>query len=130
MKIKFLFMFCFTVMILLVGCHKTINGTNVVFYKTDSNSYLKAKIAKNYTKGLDGYTIEFVKTVLKAEALKFYHNDDYKFSQFSESLNSVNVNGVKQQTDLTVFLAHVAITVHNLDNIERFQYLNDLSEML
>ena len=123
-------MLCFAVMILFTGCYKTINGTNVVFYKTDSNSYLKAKIAKNYTKGLDYYTIEFVKTVLKAEALKFYHNDDYKFSQFSESLDSVKVNGVKQQTDLTVFLAHVAITVHNLDNIERFQYLNDLSEML
>ena len=27
-------------------------------------------------------------------------------------------------------LFYVAITVHNLDNIERFQYLNDLSEML
>ena len=130
MKIKFLFMFCITIMILFAGCYKTINGTNVVFYKTDSNSYLKAKIAKNYTKGLNDYTIEFVKTVLKAEALKFYHNDDYKFSQFSESLNSVKVNGVKQQTDLTVFLAHVAITVHNLDNIERFQYLNDLSQIL
>lgn len=130
MKTKFLFMFFVAVMILFVGCYKTIHGTNVVFYKTDSNSYLKAKIAKNYTKGLDGYTIEFVKTVLKAEALKFYHNDDYKFNQFSKSLNSVKVNGVKQQTDLTVFLSHVAITVHNLNDIERFQYLNYLSEIL
>ena len=130
MKIKFLFLFCFAVMILFVGCYKSINGANVVFYKTDSNSYLKAKIAKNYTKGLDGYTIEFVKTVLKAEALKFYHNDNYEFSSFSKSLNSIKVNGVKQQTDLTVFLSHVAITVQNLDDIERFQYLNDLSEML
>lgn len=130
MKIKFLFMFCFAIMFLFTGCHKTIHGTNVVFYNTDSNSYLKAKIAKNYTKGLNYYTIEFVKTVLKAEALKFYHNDDYKFSQFSKSLNSVKVIEAKQQTDLTVFLSHVAITVHNLDNIERFQYLNDLSEIL
>lgn len=130
MKIMFLFVLCFAVMILFVGCYKTINGTNVVFYKTDSNSYLRAKIAKNYTKGLNDYTIELVKTVLKAEALKFYHNDDYEFSQFSKSLNSVNVKDVKQQTDLTVFLSHVAITVHNLDNIERFQYLNDLSEIL
>lgn len=130
MKIKFLFLFCFAVMILFVGCYKSINGANVVFYKTDSNSYLKAKIAKNYTKGLNDYTIEFVKTVLKAEALKFYHNDNYEFSSFSKSLNSIKVNGVKQQTDLTVFLSHVAITVQNLDDIERFQYLNDLSEML
>ena len=130
MKIKFLFMFCFAVMIVFTGCYKSINGANVVFYKTDSNSYLRAKIAKNYTKGLNDYTIEFVKTVLKVEALKFYHNDDYKFSQFSKSLNSVKVTEIKQQTDLTVFLSHVAITVHNLDNIERFQYLNDLSEML
>ena len=80
MKIKFLCVCCFAAMILFTGCYKTINGTNVVFYKTDSNSYLKAKIAKNYTKGLNDYTIEFVKTVLKAEALKFYYNDDYKFS--------------------------------------------------
>lgn len=130
MKIKFLFVFCFAVMILFAGCYKTINGTNVVFYETDSNSYLKAKIAKNYTKDLDGYTIEFVKTVLKAEALKFYHNDDYQFSEFSKSLNSVKVIEAKQEINLKVFLSHVETTVHNLDNIERFQYLNDLSEML
>ena len=130
MKIKFLFMFCFAVMILFVGCYKTINGTNIVFYKTDSNSYLKAKIAKNYTKDLNDYTIEFVKTVLKAEALKFYHNDDYKFSEFSKSLNSVKVNGEKQQINLKVFLSHVETTMHNLGDIERIQYLNDLSEIL
>lgn len=130
MKIKFLFMFCFAVMILFVGCYKTINGTNVVFYNTDSNSYLKAKIAKNYTKGLNYYTIRFVKTVLKAEALKFYHNDDYKFSQFSKSLNSVKVTEAKQQINLKVFISHVETTMHNLNNIESFQYLNDLSEIL
>ena len=130
MKIKFLFMFCFVVMILFAGCYKTINGTNVVFYDTDSNSYLQAKIAKNYTKGLNDYTIEFVKTALKAEALKFYHNDDYKFSQFSKSLNSVKVIETQQQNNLKVFLSHVEKTMQNLDNIESFQYLNDLSEML
>ena len=130
MKIKFLYVCCFAVMILFTGCYKTINGTNVVFYKTDSNSYLKAKIAKNYTKDLDGYTIEFVKIVLKAEALKFYHNDDYQFSEFSKSLNSVKVIEAKQEINLKVFLSHVETTMHNLGNIERFQYLNDLSEML
>ena len=113
-----------------MDCHKTIHGTNVVFYNTDSNSYLKAKIAKNYTKGLNYYTIRFVKTVLKAEALKFYHNDDYKFSQFSESLNSVKVIEAKQQINLKVFLSHVETTMHNFNNIESFQYLNDLSEIL
>ena len=116
-------------MLLLSGCYTNINGTKHVFLDNTNEEVLLANIVKAKSKEMDYNTIRYMKIVLKAQAAKFYYNDDYTIKDFEEVLNKATIMGNTENKDLKEFKEYILNHIKN-NKIFKAYYLNILAEIL